>query len=76
MKIKYFDFQTVTRRQTFDDFLDSAGKVFQAACALLERTEAGRTPVRLAGVSLSNFAPAHQKKETAAPLFMKVISNE
>jgi DNA polymerase-4 len=63
LKIKYFDFQTVTRRQTGDRFLTSAAEVFQAASALLERTEAGRRPVRLAGISLSNFQ--EQKKEIA-----------
>jgi DNA polymerase-4 len=71
LKIKYFDFQAVTRRQTFDDFLDSAGKIFQAACALLERTEAGRTPVRLAGISLANFAPPGRKKDDVQPALFK-----
>jgi DNA polymerase IV len=70
VKIKYFDFQTVTRRQTSENFLDCAEKIFQAACILLERTEAGRRPVRLAGISLSNFdGPPGKKEETQAPLF-------
>ena len=72
LKIKYGDFQIATRRQTFESFLSSPGAVFQAACALLERTEAGSRPVRLAGISLSNFTPARQKTEWAvAPLFKK-----
>jgi DNA polymerase-4 len=71
LKIKYFDFQTVTRRQTADRFLASAAEVFQAACALLERTEAGRRPVRLAGISLSNFAGPPGKKEAAQPPLFK-----
>jgi DNA polymerase-4 len=74
LKIKYFDFRSVTRRQTFDAFLDSGEKVFQAAAALLEKTEAGRRRVRLAGVSLSNFAPALQKKDASPPL-LKVMSD-
>jgi len=72
LKIKYADFQLVTRRQTFADFLFSSEDVFRAACALLERTEAGRRPVRLAGIALSNFLPARQRVElAAAPLFKK-----
>jgi DNA polymerase-4 len=55
LKIKYSDFQTVTRRRTFEEFLASPQDVFLAAADLLERTEAGRRPVRLAGISLSNF---------------------
>jgi len=70
LKIKYADFQVVTRRRTFEDFLGSPDEVFRAACDLLERTEAGRRPVRLAGIALSNFTPARQKTESAvAPLF-------
>ena len=63
LKIKYFDFQTVTRRQTFDHFLTSAADIFSAAKDLLERTEAGRRPVRLAGISLSNFDPPRQARK-------------
>ena len=72
LKIKYSDFQTVTRRQTFERFLARPDEIFRAAGELLERTEAGRRPVRLAGISLANFEPARQKKEMAlAPLFKK-----
>jgi DNA polymerase-4 len=70
LKIKYADFQVVTRRQTFDHFLTSAADIFNAAKDLLERTEAGRRPVRLAGISLSNFEPqARKKDEVQAALF-------
>jgi DNA polymerase-4 len=77
LKIKYADFQLVTRRRTFENFLSSADGVFQAARELLERTEAGRRPVRLAGISLSNFESSRQKMELAvAPLFRKVMRDE
>jgi len=77
LKIKYADFQLVTRRRTFDDFLASPAEVFQAARGLLERTEAGRRPVRLAGISLSNFEPPGQRAaDGLLPLFKKVMSNE
>jgi DNA polymerase-4 len=65
LKIKYFDFQSVTRRQTFDHFLTSAADIFSAAKDLLERTEAGGRPVRLAGISLANFQ--EEKKKVAHP---------
>jgi DNA polymerase-4 len=77
LKIKYADFQLVTRRQTFADFLDSPETVFQAARDLLGRTEAGLRPVRLAGIALSNFEPARREKEMAvAPLFKEVKSEK
>jgi len=72
LKIKYSDFQTVTRRQTCENFLVQPADIFRAARDLLERTEAGRRPVRLAGVSLSNFDPPGRKNDEAqAALFRK-----
>ena len=76
LKIKYFDFQTVTRRQTSEDFLDSAEKIFQAACVLLERTEAGRKPVRLAGLSLANFDPPGKKKVDVQPVLFRTSDGD
>jgi DNA polymerase-4 len=77
LKIKYADFQTITRRRTFEKFLASSREIFLAAADLLERTEAGRRPVRLAGIALSNFEPSRQKMGMAvAPLFKKVMSDE
>ncbi|MCX6556475.1 MAG: DNA polymerase IV [Candidatus Aminicenantes bacterium] len=73
LKIKYADFQIVTRRRTFDHFLASVADVFQAARELLERTEAGRRPVRLAGIALSGFkAPAAESENGPPPLFKTV----
>jgi DNA polymerase-4 len=70
LKIKYADFQTVTRRQTSENFLVRPEEIFLAARDLLERTEAGSRPVRLAGISLSNFDPPGMKKDEAqAALF-------
>ncbi|MBU4308029.1 MAG: DNA polymerase IV, partial [Acidobacteria bacterium] len=73
LKIKYADFQTVTRRRTFEGFLASPEEIFLAVRDLLERTEAGRRPVRLAGISLSNFdTPCLKVAESQAPLYKKV----
>jgi DNA polymerase-4 len=71
LKIKYFDFQAVTRRQTFDHFLASAQDIFSVAKDLLERTEAGRRPVRLAGISLSNFQQQKKNADDIQPGLFK-----
>ncbi|MBN2345411.1 MAG: DNA polymerase IV [Candidatus Aminicenantes bacterium] len=76
LKIKYSDFQTVTRRRTFENFLSAADEVFQAARELLERTEAGRRPVRLAGIALSNFAPPRRGAGDGQPPLLKVMSDK
>jgi DNA polymerase-4 len=73
LKIKYFDFQTITRRQTFDHFLTSAADIFRAAKDLLERTEAGHRPIRLAGISLSGFQEPALKGENVQPRLFKTL---
>jgi len=72
LKIKYADFQAVTRRRTFETFLSSPQEIFHTVCELLERTEAGKRPVRLAGIALCSFDPPGRKKDSGqAPLFKK-----
>jgi len=55
LKIKYHNFQTITRRRTLDHYIPSAEEVFAIARELLSRTDAGTVKIRLAGISLSNF---------------------
>ncbi len=55
LKLKYHDFRSITRRRTLDEFVRSAEEVFALARTLLDRTDAGRVPVRLAGITLSTF---------------------
>jgi DNA polymerase-4 len=52
IKLRYADFQTITRSDTRRPATTSPDEIAQRAMALLERTEAGFRPVRLAGVSL------------------------
>jgi DNA polymerase IV len=55
LKIKYHNFQSVTRRRTLDNFIASDDEIFEVARELLTRTDAGRVKIRLAGISLTNF---------------------
>ena len=54
LKVRYSDFTTVTRSHTAAPTRDAASLVSRAV-QLLERTEAGRRPVRLLGVSVHNL---------------------
>ncbi len=54
LKMRYHDFTTITRSLTIPATRDRA-EIVGAAETLLERTEAGRRPVRLLGVSVKNF---------------------
>jgi DNA polymerase-4 len=56
LKVKYGDFQQITRSQTLTNATNSASEIFSASQRLLvERSEAGRRHIRLLGLSLSNF---------------------
>jgi DNA polymerase-4 len=55
LKVKYSDFRLVTREVTFPHGIDDGGEIFRQALTLLEKTEAGKKPVRLLGIYLSNF---------------------
>jgi DNA polymerase-4 len=54
IKVRYSDFTTVTRSHTAPPSRDEASLVARAV-QLLERTEGGRRPVRLLGVSVHNL---------------------
>ncbi|MGE5414346.1 MAG: DNA polymerase IV [Syntrophomonadaceae bacterium] len=58
LKLRYGDFHTITRSQTREPATHAADAVAERAVALLEKTEAGRRPVRLLGVSAHNLSEA------------------
>ncbi|HEY3043965.1 MAG TPA: DNA polymerase IV [Vicinamibacterales bacterium] len=54
IKVRYSDFTTITRSHTAPPTRDEAGLV-ERAVGLLDKTEAGRRPIRLLGVSVHNL---------------------
>jgi DNA polymerase-4 len=54
IKVRYDDFTTITRSHSAEPTSD-AELIVQRALALLEKTEAGRRPVRLLGAGVQNF---------------------
>lgn len=56
LKVKYHDFETITRRITLNTATDSAELIASTAIELLhQKTQAGERAVRLLGISMSNF---------------------
>jgi DNA polymerase-4 len=53
LKVKYADFVTVSRARTVASGMNSAMVMYREGLSLLDKTEAGRRPVRLLGISLS-----------------------
>jgi DNA polymerase-4 len=54
IKVRYHDFTTITRSHTEEATRDEEN-IVRRAMALLDRTDAGRVPVRLLGVSVHNL---------------------
>ena len=61
VKIKYANFQQITRAHTAEQHLDLAS-LKQLIPLLLTRTQAGLNPVRLVGLSLSGFDNSKAEK--------------
>jgi DNA polymerase-4 len=55
LKIKYADFQQITRSVTLDQPVISASTMMAQVSQLMLKTEAGQRKVRLLGISISNF---------------------
>jgi DNA polymerase-4 len=56
IKVRYSDFTTITRSHSTRTATRDADEVAARALALLDKTDAGRRPVRLLGVSVHGFA--------------------
>ena len=55
LKVRYKNFETVTRSYTHPQFINSADEISETAKRLLKETEAGAREVRLLGISISSL---------------------
>jgi DNA polymerase-4 len=55
LKVKYSDFKLVTRSESLEVPTNDAAGIYRTCCALLEKTQAGKRPVRLLGVYLTRL---------------------
>jgi DNA polymerase IV len=65
LKVRYSDFTTLTRSSSAPRATQHGDAIAARALALLEKTDAGRRPVRLLGVSVHNLQDV---EETARPM--------
>ncbi len=61
LKLRWFDFTTLTRQITLDHPVDEDDAIFEAARELFRRFWPVGKPVRLIGVGLSGFAQPHRQ---------------
>lgn len=56
IKVKYHDFTLNTRSHTLPHYVDDRESILAEAVSLSRKTEIGRRPVRLVGISISNLS--------------------
>ena len=56
LKVKYNDFKQITRTETLPKPTDDGFEIDSVVCDLLKKTEVGKRPVRLLGISLSQLS--------------------
>ncbi len=72
VKVKYFDFRTITRARTLNEYTDAAEVICRTAQELLTKTDMGQTAIRLLGVTVSGFPGIPQIRQMEFD-FMKTI---
>jgi DNA polymerase-4 len=55
LKVKYSDFVQITRSTTLPEGTDDGYEIYSNVCHLIDKTQVGKRPVRLLGVSLSQL---------------------
>jgi DNA polymerase IV len=64
LKVKYRDFTQITRSETLSQFTNDGMTIYSAARGLIKKTEAGKRPVRLLGVSISQLKAGREDQLT------------
>ena len=63
LKVKYHDFVQVTRSETLPEVTDDGAEIFRRCCGLLDKTQVGKRPVRLLGISISHLLAQGEKRQ-------------
>ncbi len=75
LKLKYHDFQSITRSITLDSLVDEAGEIMRHASILLKDTEAGSRKVRLLGITVSGFEPPQKRQKRPDQLILPIFES-
>ncbi|NBW80459.1 DNA polymerase IV [bacterium] len=76
LKVKYHDFEQITRSQTLALQTDSEDEIFNVARQLfLEKTDAGQRHIRLLGLSVSNLGQ-ELESDSVEELFEPLVTDE
>jgi len=76
LKLKYDDFQSITRSLTLERMIDSADEIMRHAEYLLRETEAGVRKVRLLGVTVSGFEAPERRLRRPGQLILPIFGDD
>jgi DNA polymerase-4 len=62
LKVRYFDFETITRAKTVKEPFRTKEQMAQVAKELLKKTHAQKKPIRLLGISISHFNTSYLRE--------------
>jgi len=62
LKVRYADFETITRSVTLNSFINSSSRIKKTAIQLLKDTQVEERPVRLLGITVSGFKMEEDSK--------------
>ncbi|MBI5584934.1 MAG: DNA polymerase IV [Deltaproteobacteria bacterium] len=74
LKVKYRDFTRITRSRTLDEATDDGQVIYRIGAGLLCKTDVGRRPIRLVGISVSQ--PAREAENGQLALFQPEAGGE
>ncbi len=63
LKVRYSNFQTITRSKTLGAEVDTAPEIYEVVASLYERLDRGVQRIRLVGVSLSGLSPGPPRRQ-------------
>jgi DNA polymerase-4 len=65
IKVRYSNFQTLTRAKTLSTEIDTAPEIYEVSKALFERLDRANQRIRLLGVTVSGLIPGPPKRQLA-----------
>jgi DNA polymerase-4 len=63
LKVKYHDFKQITRSSTIKQHIADSKQIYQEVIRLLQKTDAGKKPLRLLGISVSGLQLESRSKQ-------------